>query len=487
MTSFSILSHVTTVQSLLASEVGYVARGGDLITVGNSISMADESVLMVSGDVFSSSASAVVVASTARITNTGTLSAFGFNGVIASASSMLAGPHLSLLNTGSILGIGSGTDGILMNAGDNRIVNYGTISSTGDDGIQIAAGDTTLSLDTNFISNYGTISGIFGIAISNTVTDTILNSGTISSLIGGTAIELTGAGADRLVNTGLILGDVIFGTGNDTLDARGGHIEGSVTTGLGNDLILVDDARLDLLEGNSAGSDTIRAWVDFELGANFEVLEMRGGAVVGTGNALNNTITGTHAANVISGADGNDSLVGQGGADAISGDAGDDSLEGGLGADTLLGGIGADSMISDEGRDLLDGGTGIDRMNGGRDADTLIGGEGADSLTGGAGEDTFVFLALGDSTVAAAGRDRIIDFVLGEDVIDLSALDANSSTAADDAFVRVSAFSHAAGQLVVRTVGANCLVEGDVNGDGVADFSIQVMTVTTLAVGDLVL
>src|SRR5207245_3493427 len=55
--------------------------------------------------------------------------------------------------------------------------------------------------------------------------------------------------------------------------------------------------------------------------------------------------------------------------------------------------------------------------------ETLVGGFGADTLTGGAGDDKFVFLDVRDT------NDVITDFGNGNDLIDLSAIDADSTTA----------------------------------------------------------
>jgi len=96
------------------------------------------------------------------------------------------------------------------------------------------------------------------------------------------------------------------------------------------------------------------------------------------------------------------------------------------GDDTLIGGLGADT---------LRGGGGNDRLNGGQGNDRLYGGRGADVMTGGAGADQFIFTSYADFTIRGA-RDRITDFGAG-DRIDLSALDANLSTAANDSFVLV--------------------------------------------------
>ena len=140
------------------------------------------------------------------------------------------------------------------------------------------------------------------------------------------------------------------------------------------------------------------------------------------------------------------------------------------------------------GRFLIFGGRGADTIVGGAGNDRIIAGAGADVLTGGAGNDVFQFNAKTDSTPSA--RDTITDFVTG-DRIDLWFLDANDNLAGSQhfAFIGSAAFS-AAGQLrAVQQSPGNWLVEGDTNGDGVADFSLAV-TVTdghALAAGDFLL
>lgn len=144
-------------------------------------------------------------------------------------------------------------------------------------------------------------------------------------------------------------------------------------------------------------------------------------------------------------------------------------LHGGAADDTLTGGALADQLDGGGGDDLLSGGGGNDLLVGGDGDDVLMGGAGLDTLTGGAGQDTFVYLAITDSTLAS--HDGITNWQ-AEDTIDLSAIDANSNTAGDDAFIFIgsAAFSGVAGEL--RLVAGGILA--DVNGDGFADFQINV-------------
>ena len=101
-------------------------------------------------------------------------------------------------------------------------------------------------------------------------------------------------------------------------------------------------------------------------------------------------------------------------------------------------------------------------------------------MKGGPGHDVFDF-----NSVKEANRDVIQDF--RRDDIDLSTIDAKQG-AGNQAFhfIGTHAFTQHAGELRFSDQGATCLVQGDVNGDGRADFDILVK-VGTLHQGDFVL
>ncbi|RYD68425.1 MAG: hypothetical protein EOP58_00580 [Sphingomonadales bacterium] len=128
---------------------------------------------------------------------------------------------------------------------------------------------------------------------------------------------------------------------------------------------------------------------------------------------------------------------------------------------------------------LVQGGASADTIRTGGGADTITGGGDADQLWGGAGGDIFAYLATADSLISA--RDRIEDFTSG-DRIDLSAIDANSVAGGvqDFAFIGAAGFT-AAGQLRAYQSGGIWYVDGDTNGDGMADISIQVAAATGYA------
>jgi serralysin len=122
------------------------------------------------------------------------------------------------------------------------------------------------------------------------------------------------------------------------------------------------------------------------------------------------------------------------------------------------------------------GGAGLDHLIGGALGDTILGGFGEDLLTGGGGNDIFRYDNVGEST--ATGRDGIMDFSTG-DKVDLSRIDAISGTGANDAFTFIGsgAFTGAAGELrAVNTSGNSWTLSGDVNGDGLADVEIVLVS-----------
>jgi len=238
------------------------------------------------------------------------------------------------------------------------------------------------------------------IAGEDGVNDEIIGGALNDLIFGGTGDNaLNGGAGDDLLVGGSGTGD------NDILD---GGLDADTMVGLGgNDTYIVDDLADVIIEAAGAGADdtvaTELAAFSLELIANVENLNYTGvdaDPFVGTGNALNNEI---------SGGDLNDTLSGLGG---------DDTLEGGLGADSLSGGDGNDELLGGDDNDTLTGGLG---------ADELDGGAGADNMTGGDGNDIYEVDDAGDVVVEAAGAssgtDRVdssIAYVLGANVENLT-------------------------------------------------------------------
>jgi trimeric autotransporter adhesin len=148
---------------------------------------------------------------------------------------------------------------------------------------------------------------------------------TITGAAGGDDI-VGGDGNDKLIG----------GDGNDEID--GGTGKDVMIGGKGDDEYVVDDAGDKITELAKQGIDWVESSLtNYTLGANLENLDLDGGALNGTGNALNNILYGNELGNVLNGAGGRDYLFGNDGDDTLKGGAGIDMLEGGLGADVLLG------------------------------------------------------------------------------------------------------------------------------------------------------
>jgi serralysin len=232
--------------------------------------------------------------------------------------------------------------------------------------------------------------------------------------------------------------DLILGLeGDDTLD--GGQGVDTLYGGMGDDLYRVDSAADRVLEVRDAelrdagGYDTVLATCGFSLGSHVEALRLLGSAHIhGYGNALDNVLKGNRGDNV---------LAGGAGDDAIRGCAGDDRL---------------------------------------------LGGRGQDTLAGGRGNDVFEFHAVAESGDRTNLMDEIADFRRGQDLVDLSMIDADSTTATNEAFsgfIEASAEFSAAGQLRFE----DGVLYGNTDGDRKAEFAIRLTGVTELSGADLVL
>ncbi len=243
------------------------------------------------------------------------------------------------------------------------------------------------------------------------------------------------------------------------------------------------------------------------------------------GLAGNDTITTLGGNDVITVGAGNDTISSGAGDDLIlfTGTGGGfDSVNGGAGIDTIVAGtkgtkigltsvtdveiitsngLALVSIVGSSAANMLDfsnvtltgitainGGGGNDTIYGSAAADVIAGGAGMDTLTGNAGADRFDYNLITDSKFSA--RDKIIDFELGTDKIDLVGIDASTAVSGNQAFTFIgeTAFTNTAGQLIVDTSDpAKTVVLGDINGDGVADFAIELTGDLQLTASDFLL
>jgi Ca2+-binding RTX toxin-like protein len=136
---------------------------------------------------------------------------------------------------------------------------------------------------------------------------------------------------------------------------------------------------------------------------------------------------------------------------------------------------GNDKITGSKFADDLRGASGNDVLKGGAGGDVLTGGKGKDTLFGGADSDFFDFNKITETKIGAQ-RDKINDFKRGQDHIDLKDIDARTGVDGNQKFVFVGKndYSNKKGELRYEDKGSTVIVQGDVNGDGKADFEILV-------------
>lgn len=299
-----------------------------------------------------------------------------FVGTGSAATMIMAAASTSLIIAGSLYNTSSGNAVSLTGTGDRfiRVEEDGVISSSNLSTILAAAG-TALSL-----TNYGTIESRSGLVVNATATTssmTILNGGVISAPFGGTAIA-GGSIGDRVINTGLIYGDIDLQGGNNFFDTHLGIVAGAVRAGTGADTYIISGREL-IVDGG--GFDSVVSYGDYTMASGLEGLTLRGEARLGVGNAGDNRITGTSFDDVLKGRDGGDIIRGGAGDDRLLGGEGDDVLLTEGGDDFADGGAGDDIIILVDGLNQAFGGAGDDLIDSGRDANIMEGGAGVDTVS----------------------------------------------------------------------------------------------------------
>ncbi|WP_372353366.1 M10 family metallopeptidase C-terminal domain-containing protein [Rhizobium sp. BT-175] len=348
--------------------------------------------------------------------------------------------NLTYIGTAAFTGAGNLLDNIIIGG----VAADKLMGAAGNDTLIGGAGADTMLGGTGDDIYVVDIATDIVIENANEGTDTV-RTALVSYTLGNNVENLTYTGSASFTGAGNALANTITGgAGNDVLNGAAGA--DTLIGGAGNDTYIVDNAGDIVTEAADAGTDTVRTTsANYTLAANVENLSFAGtGAFAGTGNNLDNTITGGAAA------------------DTLSGGAGNDTLDGGAGADTLIGGEGNDTYLVDNAGDLVteaadEGtdtvrttltsytlgsdlenltyigtvaftGTGNDLANtirGAAGADTLDGGAGADSLIGGAGNDTYIVDNAGDLVTEAAEvgidtvRTTLAAYTLGNNVENL--------------------------------------------------------------------
>ncbi|MEZ5874704.1 MAG: M10 family metallopeptidase C-terminal domain-containing protein [Hyphomicrobiales bacterium] len=322
---------------------------------------------------------------------------------------------------------------------------------------------------------------------------------------GSLAVGRDGGTGSLVIKNG---GAVTFGMANDFLAIGIGNGSGTVeVTGVGSELSVNKQGNFITLGTSGPGELTVadHALVktpELLLGDQAVVTVSGGGAIVigqastiagaihiggggrldGSGGAITGNLVndGRVDGTIVFEGDTKNSVVNNGvmtgvihlgdGDDIFDGSQGDTSgtIWGDAGDDVLIGSNGSDILYGDSGRDTLTGRAGKDTMSGGEDSDR------------------FVFNSIRDS-VKGSKRDQILDFQPGIDLIDLQTIDAKKGSG-NQAFkwIGKNGFHDKKGELHYVHKGDGCIVQGDVNGDGKADFEIFVK-IGSLAKGDFLL
>jgi Ca2+-binding RTX toxin-like protein len=406
----------------------------------------------------------------------------------------------------------------------NTSLNFSTITidgNAGDDTVDISALSSAHRIVFRSNGGHDTIIGtlrpqdVIELPVGTTAADydeTVTN-GVTTLTNGAHSISYVAAGAGPHVDSGNHDDDCGDDADNEeagnavpsTGAVRAGTPQMDVLVGTASDDNIIAFDGDDVVIGN-AGADAISAGG----GADF-VNSGDGRDVVFAGDGDDQVFGGNQA----------DIIYGESGADRILGEAGNDLINGGAGADTVFGGDGDDLIVAEVGDgddvyfgDDSEGGTGIDTLNmsaitanitvnlgsgpaafangsvsssqtgydtiwgienvtTGSGNDVIIASNAVNVMNGGLGNDTFTF-----TSASATNGDTILGFQPG-DRIDLTGIDAKMTATGDQAFELIdgAAFS-AAGQLAVSFVsrddGDFTIVQGNIDGNTDADFTIEI-------------
>ena len=317
---------------------------------------------------------------------------------------------------------GQGNDDFLVGGRGNDILNGGSGVDTAS--YEFATGGVVVNLAT------GTSSG-------NQGHDTLVS---IEDLRGSRFSDhLTGNRAANYIVSGDGDDTVAGGGGDDVLTVGFGR--DIVDGGRGNDTVSYDQRAFD-------PSSELGVWVSLRAGTSHFLSHPR---IVDTLRSIENVetasyndhIEGDGHANHLDAGNGDDFIAGGGGNDTVDGGNDNDVLEGNAGSDYVDGGNGDDVVYASGRIDTRESVHSHDVLEGGNGNDILVAGRGYDEMRGDLDADTFRYRSIAD----ASGRvDHITDFdQLDGDRIDLSQIDANATTAANDAFVfrgTAASFTH---------------------------------------------
>ncbi|WP_425339279.1 Ig-like domain-containing protein [Brevundimonas alba] len=364
---------------------------------------------------------------------------------------------LTYIGSGNFTGLGNAADNVITGglgadtlkgaAGNDVLVGGDGAANllqggTGDDRYVVtAAGDTVTELAGEGTDTIQTTLAAW--TLQNHVENlTYIGSGAFSGTGNALANVITGGGHADVLNGGDGADTLVGGAGDDVLTGGDGAAN-ILQGGTGDDRYIVTAAGDTVTELSGEGTDVVETTLaSWTLQNNVENLTYTGvGAFAGTGNGLDNIITGGAGGDTLIGAGGNDVLIGgDGAANVLQGGTGDDRYVVTTAGDTVteLSGEGVDTVetnlstwtLQDHVENLTYTGSGAftgsgnalgNVITGGGNADALDGGEGADTLVGGAGDDV---LTGGDGAAnvlqGGTGDDRYVVTAAGDTVTELA-------------------------------------------------------------------
>jgi len=266
------------------------------------------------------------------------MSSLGGNDTISStANYTLSGgvENLTLRGTAAI-GVGNSL---------NNIITGNSLANTLDGGL----GNDSLSGEGG--NDFYIIDSINDIVIESASlgTDSVLSN--ISGYMLAGNAEVLILGNEVASGTGNSLANTLIGNASSN-SLNGGEGNDSLVGGAGSDYYIIDSLSDTIIEGVSAGIDSVLANITgYTLSGNTEVLMLGNAIASGTGNSLDNFLIGNSISNSLIGGIGNDSLQGA----SFGNIAQKDTLTGGDGIDAFILGNGVGCFYDDG--DTLTSGT----------------------------------------------------------------------------------------------------------------------------------
>jgi Ca2+-binding RTX toxin-like protein len=324
-----------------------------------------------------------------------------------------------------VFGLGSGHDQIIEAQGTTDSVQL--TAGIAQDDVTITRNGNDLVLSLNDGADQLTIAHHFLLPMFQ-IEEIRFNDGVVlpavflnSHVIQGTqqSDALRGTAGDDVLS-GLDGNDQLTGlAGDDLLD--GGSGVDLLAGGLGNDTYVVDDVGDGVSEAVNEGIDTVLSSVTRTLETNVENLTLTSTAAInGTGNELDNVLTGNSAANVLMGREGDDTYV-IGAGDTVVEQVGEGTDTVQASRDVTLG-ANLENLILIGSASHTGTGNGLDNV---LQADGSI-----SVLAGGDGNDTYLIGPNGDDDIlvetATGGIDTVIaahDYRLPANIEHLTLLD----------------------------------------------------------------